>query len=266
MLLLRSARGAAASNPPHALAGLLFAHRSPIERKTMKAVLQAAVLGALALAASAQAAVRTYDYTAVVGSINEFELATGRNEWLNATTLPGFAITLGDTVHGRFSIDTNTGLAYSEPFGDGVIADYSDFTNRNRISIGFERSGHDFAALGPLYTNLSITDQPIGSGADVLHLSQGTYGPGPRESIAIDLTDSSGAALSAAVIPASIAALAQQTFMWHYDTGVGAGYTQVIVNGGFTSLHEVSAVPEPGTYAMLLAGLGLLGWQRRRKG
>jgi len=31
-------------------------------------------------------------------------------------------------------------------------------------------------------------------------------------------------------------------------------------------LHlSVSAVPEPGTYAMLLAGLGLLGWTARRK-
>ncbi|WEF31014.1 PEP-CTERM sorting domain-containing protein [Pseudoduganella chitinolytica] len=232
----------------------------------MKAVLQAAVLGALALAASAQAEVHTYEYTAVVASINEFELATGRHEWLNVSTLPGFAIALGDTVRGRFSIDTNTGLSYSEPFGDGVIADYSDFTNRNRVSIAFDRSGHDFAALGPLYTNLSITDQPVDSGDDVLHLSQGTYGPGPRESIAIDLTDPSGTALSKAVIPASIAAFGLQTFMYHYDTGVGPGYTQVIVNGGFTSLREVSAVPEPGSYAMLLAGLGLLGWQRRRKG
>ncbi|WP_229258471.1 PEP-CTERM sorting domain-containing protein [Duganella rivi] len=28
---------------------------------------------------------------------------------------------------------------------------------------------------------------------------------------------------------------------------------------------SVTAVPEPGTYAMLLAGLGLVGWARRRK-
>jgi hypothetical protein len=38
------------------------------------------------------------------------------------------------------------------------------------------------------------------------------------------------------------------------------------VNGAaaFTSVRQISPVPEPGTCALPLAGPGLIGWQRRR--
>jgi hypothetical protein len=36
------------------------------------------------------------------------------------------------------------------------------------------------------------------------------------------------------------------------------------MNGSGFNTVSVSAVPEPGTYAMLLAGLGLLAFMRRR--
>jgi len=35
---------------------------------------------------------------------------------------------------------------------------------------------------------------------------------------------------------------------------------------GTTTLYSISAVPEPGTYAMLLAGVGVVGWLARRRG
>ncbi|WGG53271.1 PEP-CTERM sorting domain-containing protein [Rugamonas sp. DEMB1] len=43
----------------------------------------------------------------------------------------------------------------------------------------------------------------------------------------------------------------------------GSGYLAGVTD---VALGQVSAVPEPGSAAMLLAGLGMLGWLRRHKG
>ncbi len=57
----------------------------------------------------------------------------------------------------------------------------------------------------------------------------------------------------------------------------GENYAHTYTNGQWNDLANnsdyagpkfgvVESVPEPGTYAMLMAGLGLLGWTARRKG
>ncbi|TFW18203.1 PEP-CTERM sorting domain-containing protein [Duganella callida] len=48
----------------------------------------------------------------------------------------------------------------------------------------------------------------------------------------------------------------------------GIARVQLIGNGEVYAYDDlsVSAVPEPATYGMLLAGLGLVGWARRRRG
>ena len=45
-----------------------------------------------------------------------------------------------------------------------------------------------------------------------------------------------------------------------FEIAPGTVYTNNITGGFITA-----AIPEPETYAMLLAGLGLLGWQARRR-
>ena len=43
------------------------------------------------------------------------------------------------------------------------------------------------------------------------------------------------------------------------------GAAQLLARGGFALTSPVAAVPEPETYALLLAGLGLIGMAARRR-
>jgi hypothetical protein len=48
----------------------------------------------------------------------------------------------------------------------------------------------------------------------------------------------------------------------HYEFGGNGG--RAYVTSELTSLRFITAVPEPETYAMLMAGLALIGWRGRR--
>ena len=50
-----------------------------------------------------------------------------------------------------------------------------------------------------------------------------------------------------------------------HSVDIGLGGTHFTPTTYFTGIFGVSAVPEPETYAMLLAGLGLMGFAARRK-
>ncbi|CAN5309772.1 hypothetical protein BH11PSE9_BH11PSE9_06560 [soil metagenome] len=55
------------------------------------------------------------------------------------------------------------------------------------------------------------------------------------------------------------------TFSMLDIAGLGAGYTASLVYTSFGVQLDVSAVPEPETYALMLAGLGVMGWVARRR-
>jgi hypothetical protein len=56
------------------------------------------------------------------------------------------------------------------------------------------------------------------------------------------------------------------TQSWYDDsTGWNYYYNNAINGSNYATSVSITAVPEPAGYAMLAAGLGLLGWARRRK-
>ena len=53
--------------------------------------------------------------------------------------------------------------------------------------------------------------------------------------------------------------------LWKWDANADPAQYTVTQNDGTMTLTAVGAIPEPETYPMLLAGLGLLGFAARRR-
>jgi hypothetical protein len=89
--------------------------------------------------------------------------------------------------------------------------------------------------------------------------------------ITVTATDSTGATLTYTItdpVPSSFLGFVSdaQIVSMSVATGVQTGADGYPIWPTVNNLHlSVAAVPEPGTYAMLLAGLGMLGWTARRR-
>lgn len=105
-------------------------------------------------------------------------------------------------------------------------------------------------------------DMEIGAdGADLLSIVGTAFLGGTLQLTLLDgFTPTAGA---------SFTLVSAGNFLGHFSsvqvTGLGAGYTSSLFYGDGSIRLDVSAVPEPESYALMLAGLGLLSWQLRRR-
>ncbi len=225
----------------------------------------AAVLAGFALASSAHADILTFEYTANINSITEYELVGYIIRPVTTTTMPGHSVSIGDHVTGRFTIDTQTARGYTGPVDNGTMSSYSSAATHNNISAFIGHDGVNYTNALPINSYLAVQDQLPGTGADTLSLSS-SQGDNLGSHIAqLTFSDPTGATLSNSAIPSSLAGLTTGEFLYRFSSIASGSYVAVKVNGAVTSLQllSVSAVPEPQTYLMLLSGLGLLGWRRR---
>ncbi|QJD91400.1 PEP-CTERM sorting domain-containing protein [Duganella dendranthematis] len=79
------------------------------------------------------------------------------------------------------------------------------------------------------------------------------------------VADPSATALTYNHIPDSLTPFPQGTFRYYYSTGMAPHALWLTAAGAITSVTLVSSVPEPATYTMMAAGLGLLAWRRQRQ-
>lgn len=223
----------------------------------------AALLASLTLASAAHADVLTYEYTAKINHLY-------KSEWMNYdvpianTTLPGYSLNVGDEITGRFSIDTLTPLSYSVQY-DGVSSSYYKGSAHNQMFLNIGQDGLKYASAysdqyGP---SVSVQDSGPAHGVDSVTLASSISDAQGTTFLSLSFSDLSGAALNGTGIPASLSALNTPKFGYTFFSN--AGFQAITMDVGFTSMNlvSVSAVPEPGTYLMFLAGLPLLAWRRR---
>ncbi|TFW21327.1 PEP-CTERM sorting domain-containing protein [Duganella callida] len=221
----------------------------------MSKYLAAGAALALALAAPAQAEVHTYNFEATVYSLAQYTSLYQAVTLNSAEAAGGGAtVSLGQKITGQFTIDTgkpaddvftlpgvsssyshwsNGSLSYSF---QGNSATYSTVTYTNSFNFQSTTTADRFAVAGGNATlNTSLWFQDLGKTAFANGMPTGT----------LSLKDLSNSGLDAA---------------WYGANGSVYG-----LQAQFDSLTLAAAVPEPGTWALLTAGLALLGMAARRK-
>lgn len=218
----------------------------------------------LALASTAHAGQYTLHYTATIGTISGGGFP---EQFFSSGTANGNLISTGDTVTGRFTFDTEA--APVQQSGDEALAfaQYG-YDAATTSVVRFDKTGHtQTAATGSSY--ISVTDSGDAAyGLDTVSLVGYTYSYDPVfiSAVSLFLTGPSADALSDTALPADVLDTFGGTFQYSYGYFNEAGYQSLRFRGDITSISVVSSVPEPGTYGMLLAGLGLLAWRRRARG
>lgn len=227
----------------------------------MKKLLPLLAAGIVA-SSSAHAAVYKFQYTSVIETLEagpehaEVPVASfvGRNADMR----------LGDVITGTFVIDTEA-YGYSpivhdwgteRSYGYGMLA----------VDMVIDRTGQ---VIPGTWTGLGVKDSHDASvSGDAVSVQGGGSYDGPAYepySFGLRFGSSSADILSSTAVPVSeFSEFAGKLYFQHWYTDPETHYvvTSVKAGGNLTSL-TLLPVPEPGTYAMLLAGLGTLAWRRR---
>lgn len=221
------------------------------------------LLAGLLSAGLAHAGLFTYEFTASFLSLTESNPAMGDTE-VSTTVMNGYPISVGDVLHGSFTLDTSTPVLYSSPSGSGTFNIYDAAAGQNAFTATFGNNPYTLTAANASY-GFSTQDQLPGQGQDGVYLGVNRdLNTGGSEFLGLTLADPSATALAYNHIPDSLTPFTQGTFRYYYSTGMVPHALGLTATGAITSVTLVSSVPEPATYVMMATGLSLLAWRRQR--
>ena len=226
------------------------------------------LLAGFAMLGSAHAAVVTYNFTATVASIREALPPAYTSTLRDQSTLTGMTVSVGQAIHGSFSYDTAMGLDaiyQPAPEASGTYLLYNDLNNTTKITAPtvFARPQEVIDETNLLQI---ANDATTFAGGDILALSTTVMAPDFSSfNSTISLYDFSGKAFDHGGVPTALnlSSFNYAGYELYYFPPTG-GYVRI--QSTMTALTPAAAVPEPETYAMLMAGLALIGWRGRRAG
>ena len=226
--------------------------------KQLSALLSLAFL----LCAPAQATRYTFEYTAKVSNIAETADAFGIGERVavQSTTLSGAPIAVNDIVKGVLSYDSDMpNYGVNDSWG---MSQMSYNASGVKLTANFEPSNFGFTPNSYIWALQSTSP----NGPDSFSIGAYRYAAGgaSQEVLSLTFTDDTHTKLDVSVVPGSVLTSLATPDGLRYQFGGSAG--RAYINSELTSLRFIAPVPEPETYAMLMAGLALIGWRGRRAG
>lgn len=225
----------------------------------------AAAVVALAIGMPAQAALQTYEFTASVsglGNINHLSW-----DQTNGGVQAGSSISLGDSIAGRFTYDSSWKPNSTTSWYWALTSYHYTPAPSTFFSFTILPSGQKVSTADPRTPGgyMRVDDAKFSSpyGTDAITLGAG---PGLSNEFYVRLVDARSTWLLGGVLPKNLS-LSDLTSASVHQTFERADGNRILLSANMTSLTNVTvaAVPEPGTWVMLLAGLSILGVSVRRK-
>lgn len=227
-----------------------------------------AILAGVVAWGSAHASVVSYDFTAVVSDIREYETTGSPQVNVQSTLLTGTEIKIGQVLHGHFSYDTNAGLSseYQPPvYAGGSNILYGGYGDQGAV-VGADNVHALSLPFTPFHTNLGVANNEASlNGNDEFSLSINSWAINGAQLIDwVLFRDASGQAWNSSAIPASLDLNRFDSAIYSFSYFMPTGGS-VHFGASITQLTATSAVPEPEGYAMLLAGLLVMAGARRAR-
>ena len=215
----------------------------------------AGLVSALLLAASAQAEQVTYNYSGYINYIYKYDNSQPWPTSVSSVVMDDGNVMTYLDFHGQISYDTGTPMQA----GPGWGATYFGAAPLTSVSLNFDNSnvsyqtavGSPQSELQIFYKDGAVSDQfRVITAADSRTLEFNFYAD--NENV-----------LNGSHIPGYLNQFtSNNNFYFGGNTQDGNTFNAF---GIITTLERVSPVPEPETWAMVIAGLALIGWRQRRK-
>lgn len=167
-------------------------------------------------------------------------------------------IPLSSTFTGEFSYDLSGVPYFTGTTADGNTANYHD----GSLSVTFggitvstllpaQLTVNDNAYAG--YDSLSVTGLPT------MSVVGSPFGVG---AFFAGFNDATGSSFSSIALPGSLGSLFNDNILGVLFTSGAESY---FLSGKITNVQAVPAIPEPSTYALMLAGMAAVGYAARRR-
>jgi hypothetical protein len=212
---------------------------------------------------NAQAERYSYRFAATITSVQDCVNPFSCKD-VDSYAIKDATVALGQTVHGQFTYETNAPsylFVYDDYFSAKV---YESVGSSSGTYAAFSYNETSLGNMGDEQTEYLVEPQKSVGQADRFLYSASYWTDTDYQSFGISMYDDDANIFDStfALHALPLEAMERADFSYGYFLR-GPGNPLIRAGGALTEIQLISSVPEPSTYAMLAAGLGLLAWRRK---